>query len=29
MLEVGPKDKTIYYSHEGARTADSLAQWAS
>ena len=25
---VGPKDKSIYYSHEGARTADSLEQWA-
>ena len=25
---VGPKDKSIYYAHEGARTADSLEQWA-
>ena len=25
----GPKDKAIYYSHEGARTADSLEEWAN
>ncbi len=25
---LGPKDKTIYYNHEGARTVDSLEQWA-
>jgi hypothetical protein len=23
-LILGPKDKSIYYNHEGARTADSL-----
>jgi hypothetical protein len=24
IIILGPKDKAIYYSHEGARTADSL-----
>lgn len=24
----GAKDKSIYYTHEGARTADALEQWA-
>ena len=28
MSNSGPKDKSIYYEHEGARTVDSLEQWA-
>ena len=28
LPNLGPKDKSIYYSHEGARTADSLEEWA-
>lgn len=28
FITLGPKDKSIYYSHEGARTVDSLEQWA-
>ena len=24
---LGPKDKTVYYTYEGARTADALAEW--
>lgn len=27
-IYTGPKDKKVYYPHEGARTADSLAEWA-
>ena len=28
MLFLGPKDKAIYYSYEGSRTADAMEQWA-
>ncbi len=28
MCELGPKDQKIYYTHEGARTVDSLYDWA-
>lgn len=28
MVPAGPKDKKVYYVHEGARTTDSLYEWA-
>lgn len=28
LTMVGPKDKKVYYVHEGARTADALEEWA-
>lgn len=28
LIPAGPKDKSIYYTHEGARTASSLEEWA-
>jgi len=28
MVPAGPKDKKVYYAHEGARTSDSLYEWA-
>ena len=28
MIPAGPKDQKIYYTHEGARTVDSLYDWA-
>lgn len=28
MVPAGPKDKKVFYAHEGARTADSLYEWA-
>jgi hypothetical protein len=28
LPQLGPKDIKIYYSHEGARTVDSLYDWA-
>lgn len=28
MIPAGPKDQKIYYNHEGARTTDSLYDWA-
>ena len=28
MVPAGPKDKSVYYVHEGARTAESLQEWA-
>ena len=27
-MYVGPKDKKVFYKHEGARTADAIAEWA-
>ncbi len=27
LIPAGPKDQKIYYTHEGARTADSLYDW--
>jgi len=28
LIPAGPKDKKVFYVHEGARTADSLEEWA-
>lgn len=28
LIPAGPKDQKIYYTHEGARTVDSLEEWA-
>jgi hypothetical protein len=28
LIPAGPKDQKVYYSHEGARTTDSLEEWA-
>jgi hypothetical protein len=28
MIPAGSKDQKIYYTHEGARTTDSLYDWA-
>jgi thiol-disulfide isomerase/thioredoxin len=28
LIPAGPKDQKIYYNHEGARTTDSLYDWA-
>lgn len=27
-ITLGAKDKSIYYTHEGARSVDALEQWA-
>lgn len=27
LNNIGPKDKKVYYSYDGARTAGALAEW--